>query len=101
MKFFFPKNEPEALMNQIMEELGGRELGKLLSFEVSGNDLTVTISKLGTSVIEFSGHTKDGGIEYDMSREKIAFAHKAFKGDVMAKLCKVIEKVGGTVITTG
>lgn len=101
MKFFFPKNEPDVLIAEIMEELGGRELGKLLSFEVHGNDLKVTISKLGTSVIEFQGHSRDGGIEYGMTREKIAFAHKAFKSDVMVRLCKVIEKVGGTVLTSG
>ncbi len=101
MKFSFPKNEPEKILNAIIDELGGRELGKLLQFERVGSDLKVIISKLGTSVFEFKGTSSDAGLEYNLVNEKVAFTHKAFKADVMEKLCRVIEKVGGNVISRG
>jgi hypothetical protein len=100
MKFSFPEKNPETVKNKIMAELGGRELGKMVNFGVEANQLTVTISKLGTSVLTFAQTTTATGLEYCLATEKIALAHRAFKDDVKTKLCNIIEKVGGKVLET-
>ena len=98
MRFSFSESDPNKATGKILDELGGRELGKMVDFSLTNGQLTVTISKLGTSKLVFDQSTKDDGLEYTLASEKIAFAHKAFKGDVVDKLCKVIERVGGQII---
>ena len=57
-----------------------------------------TISKLGTSILSFAEKATAGGLEYTLASEKIAFAHKAFKGEVTEKILKIVEKAGGKVM---
>lgn len=98
MKFSFPFQDPEMVKSKILDELGGRELGKIVDFALNSGVMTVTISKFGTSLLEFNQKATTDGLEYSLEKEKIAFAHRAFKDEVKTKLCQIIKKVGGNVI---
>jgi hypothetical protein len=80
-----------------MKSLGGRELGKMVAFDLREDQLVVTISKFGTSTLEFSCQKTKDGLEFCLGSQKIAFAHRAFEADVKAKILKVIESIGGII----
>jgi hypothetical protein len=83
----------------IKEKLGGRKLGDLLEIEADGEDIRVTIRKLGTSTLEFSHQKTKDGHSWELSKEKIALTHKAFKGEILAKLTNIVDSMGGKIIS--
>ncbi len=100
MKFSLPESDPSTVKSKVLEALGGRELGKIVNFDFAADNLTVTINKLGKSKLIFDQKHTGEGLVYTLVNEKIAFSHKAFKGEVVTKLLNVIEGVGGTIIET-
>lgn len=95
MKFTFEGANPSEVLEKIKGVLDGRKLDDMVSFKMEGNDLVLTISKLGKSVVHFKHDAAGDGFSWTTVKEKIALSHKAFKGEVMGKLVKVVEKVGG------
>lgn len=77
--------------------MGERKLADMVNFALKTGQLEVTISKLGTSVLQFSEKDTDKGLEYTLANEKIALTHRAFKDEVTQKIARVIEKAGGKV----
>jgi hypothetical protein len=98
MKFFFPSPDTDKTISVIQKTLAGRKLGQMVSIDHVNAVIEVTISKLGTSIIQFSKKQRDGGEEWALKSEKIAFAHKAFKSEVLEKLFKIVESAGGQVL---
>lgn len=99
MKIYFENKEPEKALQDIQNALIGRKLGKLVTFDLHDNDLTVTIHKMGKSHLEFSyKNTINGKMEWELTSEKIALAHRAFKNEVMEKLIKIVNSIGGEVV---
>lgn len=96
MKLSFEKDNTKDVLNSIKDVLEGRKLNDMVSFRLDGDDLILTISKLGTSTVNFKYSKNSNGFTWDVVKEKIAFSHKAFKGEVMEKLIKVVEQVGGS-----
>jgi len=94
MKFKFPGKNADKVIELMNEKLDGRKLGDMVSLEEKDEGIIVTISKLGTSTLEFCKND-DGGFE--LASEKIAFAHRMFKDEVTEKICQVIETCGGEV----
>lgn len=88
---------PSEVLDGIRERLGGRKLGELLEFELDGDDIRVTIRKMGTSVLEFAHSSENKGHRWKLSREKLALTHRVFKGEIVEKLAGVIEEMGGAV----
>lgn len=101
MRIYFKDKSPEKVIEGIKEKLGGRRLGELLEIELSGEDIRVTIRKMGTSVLEFSHSNERGGHSWNLAKEKLAFTHRAFKGEIMEKLTNVINDMGGEVSGAG
>ena len=97
MKFSFPSQDTAAITEKIMKELGDRELGKMVSFETTSQGLNVVIEYMGKSQLEFQRSDEGDQSVFELTKEKIAFTHKAFKGQVTEKLQKVIAKAGGSV----
>jgi hypothetical protein len=97
MKIYFENNDPKKNMTSLEEELSGRKLGEMVSFSLKGGDLSVKISKFGTSELNFSYAPQEPGMVWVLKDEKIAFAHKAFKNEVMEKIFKLVQKVGGEI----
>lgn len=97
MKFSFNSKTASQVLDLVKEGLGGKELGKILKFDLNDNTLTVTISKFGTSELVFAFQDKGTGVQFSLEHQKIAFTHKAFQGDVIEKLTEVIQKAGGKV----
>lgn len=95
MEIYFKDKNTEEVIHGIQEKIGGRKLGDLLHLESEGSDIKVTIKKMGTSILEFSHHHKDGGHSWVLSKEKLAMTHRAFKGEIMDKLKDVVESLGG------
>ena len=94
MKFKFPGKDADKIISMMTENLSGRKLGEMVSLEQKDEGIVVTISKLGTSTLEFA-KTEEGGFE--LANEKIAFAHRIFKDEVTEKICQIIETCGGEV----
>ena len=97
MKIYFEEKDTAKILNNVKSVMAGRKLGEIVSFDIVGNDLKVTISKLGTSTLLFAGQDKAAGTEFSLKEEKIAFIHKAFKDEVAGKIYKVVEQAGGKV----
>ncbi len=97
MKIFFSEKDPEKILKSLDEAMGDRALSKIVSFHLSGNTLTVKLSKLGTSTLEFKQELKDEGSQFLQTKEKIALSHKALKSEVTSKIIRVIKKAGGIV----
>lgn len=98
MKLKFPKKSNGDIIKSIEQAMAGRGLGDLVSLQDEGQSILLKISKLGTSVLTFSRSESSDGVELNLTSEKIAFAHKAFKDDVKQKFGQVITKAGGTIL---
>ncbi len=94
MKFKFPEKNTKEVIEIMEENLSGRKLGEMVSIQEKDEGIVVTISKLGTSTLEFAKDDEGG---FALSSEKIAFAHRMFKDEVTDKICQMIEKCGGQV----
>jgi hypothetical protein len=97
MKVFFTEKDRTKVLSSIKTAMGDRELAKMVTFNMVSDGLEVVISKFGTSTLKFDEKASDQGLEYALASEKIAFTHRALKGEVTNKIVKVIEKAGGKV----
>ena len=97
MKVQFKLASAQEVASVINVALEGRKLGDLVTIAATGQDLVLTVSKLGTSTLIFSGSPLGKGIEFNLTSEKIAFTHKAMKDTFKGKIAKVIEQAGGTI----
>jgi hypothetical protein len=100
MRIQFTENDRDLVLSKIKAALDGRSLADILEFKAVPGTLSITISKLGTSILSFAEKTTAGGLEYTLASEKIAFAHKSFKAEVTEKILKIVEKAGGKVMRT-
>ncbi len=98
MRVTFNETDRNKVLENIKNALGQRKLADLLDFSVSPGSLIVKITKLGTSELSFTEKPGTNGLEYTLTGEKIAFAHRAFKGEVTEKIIKIVEKAGGIVV---
>lgn len=99
MKVQFPKKIKNGeLVTNLQASMAGRALGDLVSISEHSEGIVIKISKLGTSTLQFDREDEGAFAVFTLTSEKIAFAHKAFKDDVKAKLVTVIEKSGGTIL---
>lgn len=97
MEVQFAEKDLNVIISKLKEVMGDRELSKMVNFDKQGDGLLVTISKLGTSTLQFDCKQTPQGCHLTLSKEKIALAHRPLKGDVTSKIIKVIEKAGGKV----
>jgi len=97
MEIYFKDKNTLEVIEGIKSKLGGRKLGDLLEIEADGNDIRVTIRKMGTSTLEFSHRPGKEGHTWELSKEKLALTHRAFKGEIVEKLTSIIGSMGGTV----
>jgi hypothetical protein len=98
MKIGFDNLAPNAAVDKLKDNLSGRKLGSIVSFDLESETLTVVISKLGTSKLIFSVDDSSGNTVFDLTKEKIAFSHRALKDGVIQKLAKVIRDCDGDVL---
>ncbi len=98
MKVNFAEKNRDKILASIKDAMAGRKLADMVDITLTKGKLEVIISKLGTSTLTFAENENDKGLEYNLTSEKIAFTHKAFKDEVKDKIVKVIEKAGGTVV---
>lgn len=97
MKVEFQEKDRKKVLAAIESAMGGRKLAEMVNFNLKPGVLEVVISKLGTSTLTFSETESAQGLSYNLSNEKIAFTHRAFKDEVTQKIAKVIEQAGGKV----
>lgn len=84
----------DDFLKQVIEAIHGRELGNMTTLQKSGNEITVTISKLGTTELKYLLEPLSTGFKAALKSEKIAFAHRPFRADIEGKLQRVMEKLG-------
>lgn len=98
MKAFDVTNKtPADFLASIEGALKGRTLGEIVSMRRDGKDVVIVFSRLGTSEVRYSVAERDGGFRCEKTSEKIALAHRAFRGEIERKLGKVLEKLGARV----
>lgn len=97
MIIHFETTDRDKILDDIIDAMGDRALSKIVNFTMDSGTLTVTISKVGTSKLHFSESEWDSGLRYELSKEKIALSHKAFKDEVTKKILNVIEQAGGSI----
>lgn len=97
MQIQFSETDPNAIIKKLEDALGGRQLSKMVSFDMKDSEMVVTISKLGTSSLHFKCDKTPTGCHFALTKEKIALTHRALKGEVTEKIVKVIQKAGGLV----
>ena len=95
--FCFDAIGGDEFVKKFTENIKSRAIGEFLNIEHSGNDLVITINKLGTSVLRYKIEGNGAGCKIVPVEEKIAWAHKAFKSEMEDKLIKTIEKLGGKI----
>lgn len=98
MKISFSEKNRDKILASIKAAMTGRKLAEMVNISLTKGKLEVVISKLGTSTLTFSEQEHEGGFDYALASEKIAFTHKAFKDEVTAKIFKIIEQAGGKVV---
>ena len=91
------------IFKAIEERLDGRKLGSLVSLNLEGSELMVTVSKLGTSKIRFEvieETTQDEGLctTLCLLDKKIPWAHKVLEKELARKLTDIIQQSGGDVL---
>ncbi|MFW7377619.1 MAG: hypothetical protein ACOH5I_02270 [Oligoflexus sp.] len=99
MKILFSEKSTEVIVDALTDAMGGRQLAKMVSFDVKNDQMVVTISKLGTSTLTFSRKETSDGSEFNLAQEKIALAHRPMKNEVKEKILKVVQKAGGKIAT--
>ncbi len=97
MEFRFNENDLDVIIAKIKDELKDRDMGKILNFTHSDSDLRITIKKLGTSTLDFSVCEDDGGLLVELTKEKLALSHRPLKKELVQKLEKIVEKIGGSM----
>lgn len=98
MKVYFTQGEPQEVVDAIQDKLRTRRLGKNLQLQLEGENISILFKKLGTSSIYFSRQSSTGeGCHYELTQEKIAFAHKPFRQEVYDKLVDIVQSIGGRV----
>ena len=98
MNIQFQETDPKKALKAINEALDERDLKKMVSIGLEGEDLVVVISKLGKSRLRFTpGKGEDKGLSYSLTNEKIALSHRAFKEDVTEKIKVLLKDAGGRV----
>jgi hypothetical protein len=97
MEVQFTDSDPKVVLQKLQDAMGGRQLAKMVSFDLLAGEMVVTISKLGTSTLHFKCEQTPTGCHFALSKEKIAFAHRPLRGEVTEKIIKVIEQAGGQV----
>jgi hypothetical protein len=98
MKISFGDMSAEAAVAKINSNLAGRQLGEIVSLQLVKNQLQVVVSKFGTSSFSFTCENLGPGCTFELNGEKIAFAHRAFKNEVIEKLAGVVKTSGGELI---
>ncbi len=97
MKLCFENLPPDQVVHKLQEQLEHRKLGDMVRFDLTGEDMRVTIQKMGTSTLDFR-HKKIGTLhEWTLVQEKIALTHRGFKGEMLEKIVGLVAKVGGVV----
>lgn len=96
--FVVPNAAPQEFVDKISHALSGRDLGKMTTITLSGDNMLITFSKLGKSEVAFALVKEGAGFSCSHKSEKIAFTHKALRNDIEAKLAKVLESAGATVV---
>lgn len=87
----------DDFIKKVTDSLSGRELGKIASINLSGQNVIITFNKLGKSEVTFSLDKTESGFKCAHKSEKIAFTHKALRGSIEEKFAKVLELNGAKV----
>jgi hypothetical protein len=98
MKVFFSAKDTANIVERLKEAAIEHGVADLVSFAIEGAQLTVSVSRMGTSQLIFTGRECDGGIEYTMTGEKIAMMHRTLAGEVKKKFREVLTGIGGKVL---
>lgn len=100
MKIIFDSLTPDEIIDQFRSHLSSSGVGDMVDFDLTGDRLTVTIRKLGTSKLEFTRTKAPGQSVWELTGEKIALSHRPLKGEFISRIGKLVREAGGSLVTT-
>lgn len=95
--FEVPSGSPESFARAMQDAMKGRALGSMTTITVEGDELVLTVSRLGTSEVRFRTTPSGTGFRAIPSGEKIALPHRVFRDEMQRKLEKVLVTAGARV----
>jgi hypothetical protein len=81
-------------VKRVETSLQGRDLGEITKFSLSGLELKVIFSKLGTTELKYKIENRSEGFRAELVSEKVALTHRPLKADITARLARVMEREG-------
>lgn len=105
MEIHFQNQKPAPILAKLQNQLQNRRLGSMVTLEQHGNTLTITISKMGKSKLNFNiteSSTKSGDYitKVSLVHKKISLTHRLLEKEVMAKFEKMITTAGGIIVSS-
>ncbi|RHX93928.1 hypothetical protein DLM76_13165 [Leptospira yasudae] len=91
------EDSPEHFLKKVQKALNGKELGKIVSFQLEEEKLTIRFAGLGESRIWYSIRKSQTGYEAVKLKEKIAFTHIAFRSGIESELRSLMERFGAEI----
>jgi len=95
--FVVPGSEPAEFVERVRRELAQHGFADAVSLFVSGGELIVRFSKLGTSELRYVLKSLGDGFQASLVAERISPFHLAFKRAFEEKFEQVVAYVGGQV----
>lgn len=95
--FSVNKVSVDEFIKKVADSLSQRELGKIASVSLHGENIIITFSKLGKSEVVYTLKNFTEGFQCIHKSEKISLTHKAFRSEMESKLTRVLESNGAQV----
>lgn len=87
------------LIDSIKTRIAERQLGKLMTFQLDENWLTVTFKRAGTSTVQFEVLPHGEGLaRLRVFKFEVAPLHADFRTEVEYKVTKLLKSLGATII---
>ncbi len=94
MRFFLPL-ERKKVLELFIEAIESKGLHNAVNIEEDAEKILIKVTKLGTSSFIFVENRVSGGSAFELEKENVAFAHRAFRKNIFADLEEIIIKHGG------
>ena len=103
----FKGSSAQSLVDHLDAQLTAKRLNSLVSTTLTDDQLVIIIRKFGTSKLRFAIreiHKPDSELssspvtQVSLIDKKITFTHRPIEADLVAKLQKIIIRLGGEVI---
>ena len=105
MKICFEGSSPQQIHGLLKDQLNRHKLGSIVDAKLCGNELTILVTKMGTSKLCFQITHEPSDTEaksqtfITLGHKKIALTHRMLEKELASKLEKIIIHLGGQILS--